>query len=153
MRKLRDHSVRTPSNLDILELHTREVLRRLEMCPWEEASIMSHDYEKRLSCSWKFFWRIMKSEQSGHPGSLTWLRAVESTVLGPWQGLASAFSASVWSRMKRPPLFADVFECLPNATCSSRLQGRYQSEKNLSPCPWVASILAQVGRMGDKETD
>jgi hypothetical protein len=39
MRKLRDHNVRTPSNLDILELHTREVLKRLEMCPWEEASI------------------------------------------------------------------------------------------------------------------
>lgn len=39
MRKLRDHHVRTPSNLDILELHTREVLKRLEMCPWEEASI------------------------------------------------------------------------------------------------------------------
>ncbi|XP_045421239.1 lysine-specific demethylase 7A isoform X1 [Lemur catta] len=36
MRKLRDHNVRTPSNLDILELHTREVLKRLEMCPWEE---------------------------------------------------------------------------------------------------------------------
>ncbi|XP_006887287.1 PREDICTED: lysine-specific demethylase 7A [Elephantulus edwardii] len=36
MRRLRDHTVRTPSNLDILELHTREVLRRLEMCPWEE---------------------------------------------------------------------------------------------------------------------
>ena len=41
MRKLRDHNVRTPSNLDILELHTREVLRRLEMCPWEEASLCS----------------------------------------------------------------------------------------------------------------
>ncbi|XP_053110721.1 lysine-specific demethylase 7A isoform X2 [Hemicordylus capensis] len=35
-RKLRDHAVKTPSNLDILELHTREVLKRLEMCPWEE---------------------------------------------------------------------------------------------------------------------
>ncbi|XP_013932065.1 PREDICTED: lysine-specific demethylase 7A isoform X2 [Thamnophis sirtalis] len=35
-RKLRDQSVKTPSNLDILELHTREVLKRLEMCPWEE---------------------------------------------------------------------------------------------------------------------
>lgn len=38
-RKLRDHAVKTPSNLDILELHTREVLKRLEMSPWEEASI------------------------------------------------------------------------------------------------------------------
>ncbi|XP_060632829.2 lysine-specific demethylase 7A [Anolis sagrei] len=35
-RKLRDHTVKTPSNLDILELHTREVLKRLEMSPWEE---------------------------------------------------------------------------------------------------------------------
>ncbi|XP_026548781.1 lysine-specific demethylase 7A [Notechis scutatus] len=35
-RKLRDQSIKTPSNLDILELHTREVLKRLEMCPWEE---------------------------------------------------------------------------------------------------------------------
>ncbi|XP_077195942.1 lysine-specific demethylase 7A isoform X2 [Paroedura picta] len=35
-RKLRDHAVKTPSNLDILELHTREVLKRLEMSPWEE---------------------------------------------------------------------------------------------------------------------
>ncbi|XP_028930924.1 lysine-specific demethylase 7A isoform X1 [Ornithorhynchus anatinus] len=36
MRRLRDHSARAPSNLDILELHTREVLKRLEMTPWEE---------------------------------------------------------------------------------------------------------------------
>uniref|UniRef100_A0A803TWJ2 Lysine-specific demethylase 7A n=1 Tax=Anolis carolinensis TaxID=28377 RepID=A0A803TWJ2_ANOCA len=35
-RKLRDHTIKTPSNLDILELHTREVLKRLEMSPWEE---------------------------------------------------------------------------------------------------------------------
>ncbi|XP_001367949.2 lysine-specific demethylase 7A [Monodelphis domestica] len=41
MRKLRDHNVRTPSNLDILELHTREVLKRLEMCPWEEDILSS----------------------------------------------------------------------------------------------------------------
>lgn len=40
-RKLRDQSVKTPSNLDILELHTRAVLKRLEMSPWEEASITS----------------------------------------------------------------------------------------------------------------
>ncbi|XP_062472419.1 lysine-specific demethylase 7A isoform X4 [Pezoporus occidentalis] len=39
VRKLRDHATKTPSNLDILELHTREVLKRLEMSPWEEASI------------------------------------------------------------------------------------------------------------------
>ncbi|XP_053575005.1 lysine-specific demethylase 7A isoform X2 [Bombina bombina] len=35
-RRLRDHSNKTPSNLDILEHHTREVLKRLEMSPWEE---------------------------------------------------------------------------------------------------------------------
>uniref|UniRef100_H3BFG4 Lysine demethylase 7A n=1 Tax=Latimeria chalumnae TaxID=7897 RepID=H3BFG4_LATCH len=35
-KKLRDLSSKTPSNLDILELHTREVLKRLEMSPWEE---------------------------------------------------------------------------------------------------------------------
>ncbi|XP_063303676.1 lysine-specific demethylase 7A [Pelobates fuscus] len=35
-RTLRDHSSKTPSNLDILEHHTREVLKRLEMSPWEE---------------------------------------------------------------------------------------------------------------------
>ncbi|KAJ8261884.1 hypothetical protein GJAV_G00159550 [Gymnothorax javanicus] len=36
-RRLRDHQVpKTPSNLDILELHTREVLRRLEVAPFEE---------------------------------------------------------------------------------------------------------------------
>lgn len=55
MRKLRDHNnIRTPSNLDILELHTREVLKRLEMCPWEEVSITLHDEKKKLSCSLKF---------------------------------------------------------------------------------------------------
>ncbi|XP_070612422.1 lysine-specific demethylase 7A isoform X2 [Erythrolamprus reginae] len=37
-RKLRDQSIKTPSNLDILELHTREVLKRLEMSPWEEST-------------------------------------------------------------------------------------------------------------------
>lgn len=35
-RKLRDQASKTPSNLDILELHTREVLKRLEMSSWEE---------------------------------------------------------------------------------------------------------------------
>ncbi|XP_018581798.1 lysine-specific demethylase 7B isoform X1 [Scleropages formosus] len=36
-RRLRDnHAPKTPSNLDILELHTREVLRRLEVAPFEE---------------------------------------------------------------------------------------------------------------------
>ncbi|XP_035281708.1 lysine-specific demethylase 7B isoform X2 [Anguilla anguilla] len=36
-RRLRDHHApKTPSNLDILELHTREVLRRLEVEPFEE---------------------------------------------------------------------------------------------------------------------
>ncbi|NP_001072664.1 lysine-specific demethylase 7A [Xenopus tropicalis] len=35
-RRLRDHSTKTPTNLDILEHHTREVLKRLEMSPWEE---------------------------------------------------------------------------------------------------------------------
>ncbi|XP_036718992.1 lysine-specific demethylase 7A isoform X3 [Balaenoptera musculus] len=54
MRKLRDHSVRTPSNLDILELHTREVLRRLEMCPWEEdilSSKLNGKFNKHLQPS------------------------------------------------------------------------------------------------------
>ncbi|XP_044297251.1 lysine-specific demethylase 7A isoform X3 [Varanus komodoensis] len=35
-RKLRDHAIKTPTNLDILELHTKEVLKRVEMSPWEE---------------------------------------------------------------------------------------------------------------------
>ncbi|XP_075066484.1 lysine-specific demethylase 7A isoform X2 [Mixophyes fleayi] len=35
-RQLRDQSNKAPSNLDILEHHTREVLKRLEMSPWEE---------------------------------------------------------------------------------------------------------------------
>ncbi|KAM5171384.1 lysine-specific demethylase 7A [Mantella aurantiaca] len=35
-RRLRDQSSKAPSNLDILEHHTREVLKRLEMSPWEE---------------------------------------------------------------------------------------------------------------------
>uniref|UniRef100_A0A8C0BQ48 Lysine demethylase 7A n=1 Tax=Buteo japonicus TaxID=224669 RepID=A0A8C0BQ48_9AVES len=41
VRKLRDHAAKTPSNLDILELHTREVLKRLEMSPWEEDTTSS----------------------------------------------------------------------------------------------------------------
>ncbi|XP_045144848.1 lysine-specific demethylase 7A [Echinops telfairi] len=48
MRKLRDHTVRTPSNLDVLELHTREVLKRLEMCPWEE-DILSSKVHSRFN--------------------------------------------------------------------------------------------------------
>lgn len=54
MRKLRDHNVRTPSNLDILELHTREVLKRLEMCPWEEdllSSKLNGKFNKHLQPS------------------------------------------------------------------------------------------------------
>lgn len=35
-RRLRDHASKAPSNLDILEHHTREVLKRLEMSPWQE---------------------------------------------------------------------------------------------------------------------
>ncbi|XP_072256323.1 lysine-specific demethylase 7A isoform X2 [Pyxicephalus adspersus] len=38
VRRLRDLSNKTPSNLDILEHHTREVLKRLEMSPWEQNS-------------------------------------------------------------------------------------------------------------------
>ncbi|KAF7240576.1 Lysine-specific demethylase 7A [Varanus komodoensis] len=45
-RKLRDHAIKTPTNLDILELHTKEVLKRVEMSPWEEASIL---YQNRPS--------------------------------------------------------------------------------------------------------
>ncbi|XP_063785011.1 lysine-specific demethylase 7A isoform X2 [Pseudophryne corroboree] len=41
-RQLRDHSNKAPSNLDILEHHTREVLKRLEMAPWEEPSCQSY---------------------------------------------------------------------------------------------------------------
>ncbi|XP_007950977.1 lysine-specific demethylase 7A [Orycteropus afer afer] len=54
MRRLRDHSVRTPSNLDILELHTRAVLKRLEMCPWEEdvsSSKLNGKFNKHLQPS------------------------------------------------------------------------------------------------------
>lgn len=54
MRKLRDHNVRTPSNLDILELHTKEVLKRLEMCPWEEdllSSKLNGKFNKHLQPS------------------------------------------------------------------------------------------------------
>lgn len=54
MRRLRDHNVRTPSNLDILELHTREVLKRLEMCPWEEdilSSKLNGKFNKHLQPS------------------------------------------------------------------------------------------------------
>uniref|UniRef100_A0A8D2HVA6 Lysine demethylase 7A n=1 Tax=Urocitellus parryii TaxID=9999 RepID=A0A8D2HVA6_UROPR len=55
MRKLRDHNnIRTPSNLDILELHTREVLKRLEMCPWEEdilSSKLNGKFNKHLQPS------------------------------------------------------------------------------------------------------
>ncbi|XP_066580509.1 lysine-specific demethylase 7B [Amia ocellicauda] len=44
-RRLRDHGTKTPSNLDILELHTREVLRRLEVAPWEEDA----EYSARMN--------------------------------------------------------------------------------------------------------
>ncbi|KAM4748311.1 lysine-specific demethylase 7A isoform 2-T2 [Rhinophrynus dorsalis] len=40
-RRLRDQSNKIPSNLDILEHHTREVLKRLEMSPWEEDVVSS----------------------------------------------------------------------------------------------------------------
>ncbi|KAI1888397.1 hypothetical protein AGOR_G00184720 [Albula goreensis] len=42
-RRLREqhHAPKTPSNLDILELHTREVLRRLEVAPFEEDTAFS----------------------------------------------------------------------------------------------------------------
>ncbi|KAG8523365.1 Lysine-specific demethylase 7A [Galemys pyrenaicus] len=45
MRKLRDHNVRTPSNLDILELHTKEVLRRDERQPFADQSLYTADSE------------------------------------------------------------------------------------------------------------
>ncbi|CAJ0943177.1 unnamed protein product [Ranitomeya imitator] len=35
-RRLRDHASKAPSNLDILEHHTKEVLKRLEVSPWQE---------------------------------------------------------------------------------------------------------------------
>lgn len=69
MRKLRDHHVRTPSNLDILELHTREVLKRLEMCPWEEASTCS----SLASFYSRFRERLIKISVCGKPGNLVFL--------------------------------------------------------------------------------
>ncbi|XP_033882839.3 lysine-specific demethylase 7B-like isoform X2 [Acipenser ruthenus] len=48
-RRLRDHGSKAPSNLDILELHTREVLRRLEMAPWEEDVVYSAKLNSRFN--------------------------------------------------------------------------------------------------------
>ncbi|KAK6482899.1 lysine-specific demethylase 7B-like [Huso huso] len=48
-RRLRDHGSKAPSNLDILELHTREVLRRLEMAPWEEDVVYSANLNSRFN--------------------------------------------------------------------------------------------------------
>ncbi|MGH0120182.1 UNVERIFIED_CONTAM: hypothetical protein FKN15_065943 [Acipenser sinensis] len=48
-RRLRDHGSKAPSNLDILELHTREVLRRLEMAPWEEDVVYSTKLNSRFN--------------------------------------------------------------------------------------------------------
>ncbi|MBN3284772.1 KDM7A demethylase, partial [Polyodon spathula] len=48
-RRLRDQGSKAPSNLDILELHTREVLRRLEMAPWEEDVVYSAKLNSRFS--------------------------------------------------------------------------------------------------------
>ncbi|XP_058842469.1 lysine-specific demethylase 7B-like isoform X2 [Acipenser ruthenus] len=48
-RRLRDHGSKAPSNLDILELHTREVLRRLEMAPWEEDAVYSANLNSRFN--------------------------------------------------------------------------------------------------------
>lgn len=39
LREQQRHAPKVPSNLDILERHTREVLRRLEVGPLEEVSI------------------------------------------------------------------------------------------------------------------
>lgn len=38
LREQQRHAPKVPSNLDILERHTREVLRRLEVGPLEEVS-------------------------------------------------------------------------------------------------------------------
>uniref|UniRef100_A0A4W5PWG2 Lysine (K)-specific demethylase 7Ab n=1 Tax=Hucho hucho TaxID=62062 RepID=A0A4W5PWG2_9TELE len=36
------HAPKTPSNLEILELHTRQVLKRLEVGPFEEVRVLTH---------------------------------------------------------------------------------------------------------------
>ncbi|KAG8438657.1 hypothetical protein GDO86_005011 [Hymenochirus boettgeri] len=53
-RRLRDHSIKPPTNLDILEHHTQEVLKRLEMSSWEEdvgSSKLSMKFNKPLQPS------------------------------------------------------------------------------------------------------
>uniref|UniRef100_A0AAY4E3L2 Uncharacterized protein n=1 Tax=Denticeps clupeoides TaxID=299321 RepID=A0AAY4E3L2_9TELE len=54
-RRLRDHphSQKTPSNLDILELHTREVLKRLEVRPVKEVSTTQHGkFRNNIDSCW-----------------------------------------------------------------------------------------------------
>ncbi|KAI4888828.1 hypothetical protein NFI96_023928 [Prochilodus magdalenae] len=47
------HSPRPPTNLDILELHTREVLQRLEVDPLEQQGKMNRKFKRILSVTMK----------------------------------------------------------------------------------------------------
>ncbi|XP_032893690.1 lysine-specific demethylase 7A isoform X1 [Amblyraja radiata] len=48
-RRLRDPSNKMHSNLDILELHTRQVLKKMEMAPWNEDDMSSSTLRVKLS--------------------------------------------------------------------------------------------------------
>uniref|UniRef100_A0A674MAJ6 Lysine demethylase 7A n=1 Tax=Takifugu rubripes TaxID=31033 RepID=A0A674MAJ6_TAKRU len=50
LREQQRHAPKLPSNLDILERHTREVLRRLEVGPLEEVSAAARQRTRALTC-------------------------------------------------------------------------------------------------------
>lgn len=49
LREQQRHGPKVPSNLDILERHTMEVLKRLEVGPLEEVSIREHITNKGVT--------------------------------------------------------------------------------------------------------
>lgn len=49
LREQQRHGPKVPSNLDILERHTMEVLKRLEVGPLEEVSIREHIINKGVA--------------------------------------------------------------------------------------------------------
>uniref|UniRef100_A0A8C7R5V0 Lysine-specific demethylase 7A n=1 Tax=Oncorhynchus mykiss TaxID=8022 RepID=A0A8C7R5V0_ONCMY len=52
------HAPKTPSNLEILELHTRQVLMRLEVGPFEEVRALTHDPLPHAACVTHSFFKL-----------------------------------------------------------------------------------------------
>ncbi|GAB1290706.1 Lysine-specific demethylase 7A [Apodemus speciosus] len=134
MRKLRDHNVRTPSNLDILELHTREVLKRLEMCPWEEGLID----ERQLFADRSLYTADSENEEDKKPTKKANMKTEQSSGReeaeseGSPKPLSRIFTSVKSELRSRPSEYSDVSDSEDSGPDCTALKINFATEDSES---------------------